>query len=201
MAIIPTGQKFHTIASNVQTVERGSSLVNSQKEIYTMQDIAASVGKFYVDASGGAIVGPNVNTVEVSSSILIPANTLTNNAIIELLFRVEKNDSATTPFTCNIYKNTVNSLTGASLLGTVVTGASSKNYVTNANRIILFKNSQLQVVDVASVTVDDFVPKTGGPVSTVALSSTSNNYIIIGVGATSLTSTSQVTLTKMDINV
>jgi hypothetical protein len=34
MAIIPIGQKFHTIASNVQTVERGSSLVNAQKNIY-----------------------------------------------------------------------------------------------------------------------------------------------------------------------
>jgi len=43
MAIIPIGQKFHTIASNVQTVERGSSLVNAQKNIYTMQDISDSL--------------------------------------------------------------------------------------------------------------------------------------------------------------
>ena len=201
MAIVPSGQKFHTIAANVATKERGSALVNSQKEIFTMQDVAASVGKFYVDSTGGAIVGPNVNTVEVSSSILIPANTLTSNAIIELLFRVEKNDSATTAFSCNIYKNTTNSLVGASLIGTVVTGALSKNYVTNANKIILFKNSQLQVIDTATATVDDFIAKTNGPVNTAALNSTYDNYIIIGVGALSLTSTSRVTLTKMDINV
>jgi hypothetical protein len=201
MAQIPSGQKFHTVPSNVQTVERGSALANSQREIYTMDDISQSVGKFYVDVSGGTIIGPNVDTIEISRSILIPANTLTSNALIELLFRVEKSDSGTTPFSCNIYKNTINSLTGASLVGTVVTSALSKNYVTNANKVILFKNSQLQVVDAAAATIDDFIAKTSGPVSTVAFNATYDNYIIIGVGATSLTSTSQVTFSKMNINV
>ena len=139
MATIPLGQKFHTVPSSVQTVERGSALANSQREIYTMGDIASSVGKFYVNPYGGTVIGPNINTVEISDSILISANTLTANAIIELLFRIEKNDSATTGFSCNIYSNTSNSLVGASLLGTVVTGASSKTYSTNVNRTILFK--------------------------------------------------------------
>ena len=43
MAIVPLGQKFHTVPSNVQTVERGSALANSQREIYTMQDIIDTV--------------------------------------------------------------------------------------------------------------------------------------------------------------
>jgi hypothetical protein len=201
MATIPLGQKFHTVPSSVQTVERGSALANSQREIYTMGDIASSVGKFYVNPYGGAVIGPNVGTLEISESILIPANTLaTDPAIIELLFRIEKNDSATTGFSCNIYSNTSNSLVGASLLGTVVTGASSKTYSTNVNRTILFKNSQLQVIDSSFAIIDDFVATTGGPVSTIALNSTYDNYIIIAVGASSLTSTSQVTLAKLNIN-
>jgi hypothetical protein len=200
MATIPLGQKFHTVPSSVQTVERGSALANSQREIYTMGDIASSVGKFYVNPYGGTVIGPNINTVEISDSILISANTLTANAIIELLFRIEKNDSATTGFSCNIYSNTSNSLVGASLLGTVVTGASSKTYSTNVNRTILFKNSQLQVIDSSFATIDDFVAKTGGGVSTILFNPAVNNYILIGVGAVSLTSTSQVTLTKMNIN-
>ena len=200
MATIPLGQKFHTVPSSVQTVERGSALANSQREIYTMGDIASSVGKFYVNPYGGTVIGPNINTVEISDSILISANTLTANAIIELLFRIEKNDSATKGFSCNIYSNTSNSLVGASLLGTVVTGASSKTYSTNVNRTILFKNSQLQVIDSSFATIDDFVAKTGGGVSTILFNPAVNNYILIGVGAVSLTSTSQVTLTKMNIN-
>jgi hypothetical protein len=50
MATIPTGQKFHTVPSNVVTQERGSALANSQREIYTMQDIIDTVG----DGGGGA---------------------------------------------------------------------------------------------------------------------------------------------------
>lgn len=44
MAIVPTTQKFHTVASNINTVERGSALSNAGREIYTMQDIIDTVG-------------------------------------------------------------------------------------------------------------------------------------------------------------
>jgi hypothetical protein len=47
MSTIPSGQKFHTVPSNVQTVERGSALANSQREIYTMQDIIDTAGLPY----------------------------------------------------------------------------------------------------------------------------------------------------------
>ena len=43
MATIPSGQKFHTLASTVDTKERGSASANAKREIYTMQDIADTV--------------------------------------------------------------------------------------------------------------------------------------------------------------
>jgi len=49
MAIIPLNQKFHTIENSVVTKERGSALVNAQKNIYTMQDI--------IDTAGGGLGG------------------------------------------------------------------------------------------------------------------------------------------------
>ena len=58
MAIIPTGQKFHTVPSSVNTQEKGSALANSQREIYTMQDIIDTAGGLkgsnyvYVAAAG-----------------------------------------------------------------------------------------------------------------------------------------------------
>ena len=61
MATIPTGQKFHTVPSNVVTQERGSALANSQREIYTMQDIIDTVGGLggtsyvYVAADGNSV--------------------------------------------------------------------------------------------------------------------------------------------------
>ena len=47
MAIIPNAQKFHTVSSTVDTTDRGSSELQSQREIYTMQDIKDSAGPGY----------------------------------------------------------------------------------------------------------------------------------------------------------
>ncbi len=43
MPQIPLDQKFHTLDADTPTQERGSSLVNAGREIYTMQDIVDSV--------------------------------------------------------------------------------------------------------------------------------------------------------------
>ena len=55
MAIIPVGQKFHTLTSTVNTVDHGSAEFQSQRAIYTMQDIittvAADTGSVEVDGS------------------------------------------------------------------------------------------------------------------------------------------------------
>ena len=44
MATIPSGQKFHTVSADVDTVDRGSAQTKSDRAIYTMQDIADSAG-------------------------------------------------------------------------------------------------------------------------------------------------------------
>lgn len=76
MATVPSGQKFHTVPENVNTEEKGSKLANSQREIYTMQDIIDTI-------PAGAAVNPtptflpvNVGGVFVNSSLRIyPDNT------------------------------------------------------------------------------------------------------------------------------
>ncbi len=71
---IPLDQKFHTIAANVATKERGSALVNSQKEIFTMQDVANTVRPYKVftallTQSGGD------NAISMSSGELVIGTT------------------------------------------------------------------------------------------------------------------------------
>jgi len=39
VAQVPLGQKFHTVANDVETSNLGSKLANANREIYTMQDI------------------------------------------------------------------------------------------------------------------------------------------------------------------
>jgi len=55
MAIIPVGQKFHTLTSSTVTSDLGSARANSGREVYTMQDIINTVS-----ATGGSIDGSGV---------------------------------------------------------------------------------------------------------------------------------------------
>lgn len=43
MALIPTGQQFHTLSSTVSTFERGSAYANAKRESYTMQDVIDTI--------------------------------------------------------------------------------------------------------------------------------------------------------------
>ena len=61
MAIIPTGQQFHTLSSSVNTTERGSAKANANRESYTMQDVIDTVAydAGSVETSGTPAAGWN----------------------------------------------------------------------------------------------------------------------------------------------
>jgi hypothetical protein len=73
MAIIPVAQKFHTVSSTVDTVDRGSAGFQGDREIYTMQDIINTVS-----ATGGSIDGSGV---QYALPVFTDTNTITNLAI------------------------------------------------------------------------------------------------------------------------
>lgn len=53
MASIPVTQKFHTVAADVDTENKGSALANADRESYTMQDIIDTVStEGGIDGSG-----------------------------------------------------------------------------------------------------------------------------------------------------
>jgi len=72
MAIIPLNQKFHTIDNSVVTKERGSALVNSQKEIYLTQDIIDTVSAF-VGLGGTQYVFVTANGTNVQNAAELQA--------------------------------------------------------------------------------------------------------------------------------
>ena len=41
MSTIPTGTKFHGVAPSVDTVDKGSALIDALREAYTIDDIAS----------------------------------------------------------------------------------------------------------------------------------------------------------------
>ena len=71
MASIPVTQKFHTVAADVDTENKGSALANADRESYTMQDIIDTVStEGGIDGSGTAgkiSLFSDANTIDDSS--------------------------------------------------------------------------------------------------------------------------------------
>jgi len=68
MAIIPKEQKFHTVSSTVDTADRGSAEFQSQREVYTMQDVIDSV------SAGGSSTDLKNATVTLTPAQLLTLN-------------------------------------------------------------------------------------------------------------------------------
>ncbi len=70
MPQIPLDQKFHTLDADTPTQERGSSLVNAGREIYTMQDIVDTAG----GGGGGSTTGEDLSLNVRSSAYSAPGD-------------------------------------------------------------------------------------------------------------------------------
>ena len=68
MTAIPSGTKFIGLAPTYQTVERRSSLINSESEAYTIEDIATAAGGNSFFTNGFTVVGP------IAANVTIPEN-------------------------------------------------------------------------------------------------------------------------------
>jgi hypothetical protein len=72
MTAIPSGTKFVGLSANYPTVERRSSLINSESEAYTIEDIATAAGGTGIEANGFTVVGP------LAANITLPENAVVN---------------------------------------------------------------------------------------------------------------------------
>ena len=101
MATIPSGTKFHTVPAEVETLNKGSKLSNSQRNIYTIEDIkSATSPKMLISfmsqtgTSDPYLQGPYVADFLPSImsrnavgqyQIIFPTGTLTNKTIVSIL--------------------------------------------------------------------------------------------------------------------
>lgn len=83
---------------------------------------------------GTAVTGTTTDTL--SQSLLIPANTFSSNGILEIICRMSKTGTTSTS-NIRIYKNTSNTLTGATLIATntTITGTNLFSQMIRAFRI------------------------------------------------------------------
>jgi hypothetical protein len=186
MATIPTGQKFHTVPSNVQTIERGSALANSQREIYTMQDIVDTVSDTVssnpqvIDlkvTNGIAVTGTTANTV--SQTILIPANTFTSEGgALEFMARYQKTGVAGNQSTY-VYLNTVPVVDVNASLVAAFTLLSSNVFVQGI-RTARINSNTLTVFTIFSAATNDY-SVVNNVQQSVAFNTAVDNYLIFTI--------------------
>jgi hypothetical protein len=200
MATIPTGQKFHTVPSNVVTQERGSALANSQREIYTMQDIIDTVGgsgggggvtTIEIGQTGTIVTGTTANTI--TQSLLIPANTLAANNTLDVLARFSKADTVGSG-NYRMYINTINSLTGATLVATFYTISGGASISSHQNQRTFFYDGINLTNNIAGnfSSVIDIQQTSSTPISVAYVSSVAY-YLIFAIQLSSAASSSVIT--------
>ena len=128
-----------------------------------------------LSATDGTIVTGTTDDT-LSRSLLIPANTYSDNGMLELICRMTKTGTTSTS-NIRIYKNTTNSLTGATLIAanTTITGT---NLFSQMIRTFRINSNTLTGYRITSSLTD--YASTSALLSTTFTTSV-DNYIIISI--------------------
>lgn len=157
-------------------------------EVYNLAN-PSIVASSYVD--GTAVTGTLTETL--SRSLLIPANSFSSNGMLEVLCRMSKTGNLGTS-TVKMYKNTSNTLTGATLIATFTNaqGASSifaqgiRTFRINSNTLTGFNSTVNNTLDYGSTT---------GLISTTFTTNV-DNYIIFSITLASIADSANISMAR-----
>ncbi len=150
--------------TNIKTVN-GNSLVGSGN---------VNIGPRLLGWSGYLGTTTSGTAITVCHSLLIPANTLSLNNILQVQFRMFRQSGNVGQLYGRIYFNTTNSLTGATLFNTTFTmNGGGSQYVGLVERNFGYNGTVL-----SSYSNTAFSDYTVGPALNVAFNYTVNNYIL-----------------------
>ena len=142
----------------------------------------------------GILGTPSVtNTVTISHSLLIPANTLNSNNILQLVFRMYRQTSNLGQIYGRIYTNTTNSLTGASLISGIFTmNGGGSNYVGYCERNYSYDGTSLRTM--VGTTFSEY---TTGTILTSTFNKSVNQYIIFAMQCQNTSDVANVDIYKV----
>jgi hypothetical protein len=153
----------------------------------------ASLG-VYKNTTDGAASSGTANTL--SSSVLVPANSVTLGSVLEFKLRGRKSTNNAT-YTIRIYANSANNLTGAVLLATY-SGGATQAIGQQMIRTAAVKNTTTNTEMLLATTSlsTDFA---NSSFSSIAVDWTTDKYIIGAVQNVSALDTSLISLISMTI--
>jgi hypothetical protein len=143
--------------------------------------------------TGTNVTGTLTNTI--SASILIPANTITTTSVIELVSRSIRVSGTNSTSTHQLYHNTSNSLSGATLLA-VFNPVTNTNYFGQGIRSLFVDTAanQLTIMN-AGVTLGSDYQNIGAN-SVITFDETVANYLILAIQLSNIADTLKIQFAK-----
>jgi hypothetical protein len=184
------GATWGGITGTLSTQTDLQSALNAKQDTLVSTTNIKSVNGNSLVGSGNLTIGPRLlgysgilgtpsvtNTVTISHSLLVPANTLNSNNILQLVFRMYRQTSNLGQIYGRIYTNTTNSLTGASLISGVFTmNGGGSNYVGYCERNYSYDGTSLRTM--VGTTFSEY---TTGTILTSTFNKNVNQYIIFAM--------------------
>ena len=171
--------------TNIKTIN-GSSLLGSGNLV-----VSSNPSVIVLNATDGTAVTGTL-TETISRSLLIPANTFTSEGMLEVVARVFKTGTLAGQ-TFRIYKNTSNTLTGATLIGLVLSASTQlyaqaiRTYRINSNTLTGFPTSTAASVDYA---------QNGNVELSTTFTTSVDNYILFAIQLSSTGDSSTIRMAR-----
>jgi hypothetical protein len=161
---------------------------NNFTEVYALVN-PSIVASSYVD--GTAVTGTTAETL--SRSLLIPANTYSSNGMLELICRMTKTGSAGTS-TIKIYKNTTNTLTGATLIASVTSLQSNISLYSQGIRAFRVNSNTLTGLPVSATNPLDLISSTS--ILSTTFTTNVDNYILFSLTLASTADSANISMAR-----
>jgi hypothetical protein len=152
---------------------------------------SASANPTLLAFSGKTGTPTTTNTITVCHSVLIPANTFTNNNILQVVFRMFRQSGNFGQMYGRIYFNTANTLTGATLFNTNFTmnnihqtGYVERNFSYDGTNLTSYLNAA-------------YSDNTVGNIVNVAFDATVDNYVLLTMQCQNFADVANINLFKI----
>jgi len=200
------GATWGGITGTLSTQTDLQTALNAKQDTLVSTTNIKTVNGNILLGSGNVTIGPKLlgysgilgtpsvtNTVTISHSLLVPANTLNSNNILQLVFRMYRQTSNLGQIYGRIYTNTTNSLTGASLISGIFTmNGGGSNYVGYCERNYSYDGTSLRTM--VGTTFSEY---TTGTILTSTFNKSVNQYIIFAMQCQNTADVANVDLFKV----
>jgi hypothetical protein len=166
---------------NPKEGDKGSNFNYELKVLQGLEAIAISLENPPVKTFTSTAGTTNGAGVNISNSLLIPANTISDPGVIEILskfYRISGTTAVISPF---VYINTSNSLTGATLLATGGQITTVTQGIALARTSINYASGFLKVTNPSTLTSSDFSALTN---TSIPFNPAVDNYFMFATGVT-----------------